>query len=118
MIRFWIVGILIFAQGMCFANSINLFNDSPYQLKATIYDANGMMLGEFVLNERDATEWSDDQNFGTESADASQSPYSVNWFCINGGSYGMCTNVASGSVVTAQSCGGAQECPQEQQEQE
>ena len=103
-------------QGVCFANSVNLFNDSSYQLKATIYDASGTMLGEFVLNPRDATEWSDDENFGAESTYASQTPYTVNWYCMSGGAYGVCNNVAAGSIVTAQSCGGTQECPQQQSE--
>jgi hypothetical protein len=103
-------------QGMCFANSVNLFNDSMYTLKAVIYDANGTLMGEFILNARDAAEWSDQQMyFGTESQYAYQTPYSVNWMCMGGGAYGSCTNVAAGSVVTAQSCGGVQQCqPQPQ----
>lgn len=109
----------LFGVGQCLANSVSLVNDSPYTLTAIIYDANGEMLGEFVLNPRDATLWSDDyENFGTESADASQIPYTVNWMCMNGGSYGSCQNVAAGAVVTAQSCGGDQECSQQQQEME
>ncbi len=109
----------LFGASLCFANSVSLVNDSPYILTATIYDANGQLLGEFVLNPRDAAQWSDDyENFGTESADASQIPYTVNWTCANGGSYGSCQNVAAGAVVTAQSCGGDQECPQQQQEME
>jgi hypothetical protein len=117
--KLFLVFMFILAAGVCFANSVSLMNDSPYTLKATIYDANGELLGEFTLNPRDASVWSDDyQNFGTESGDASQIPYSVNWTCMNGGSYGTCQNVAAGSVVTAQSCGGAQECPQQQQQLE
>ena len=116
-----IVAVLMFilAVSAGYANSVSLVNDSPYTLKATIYDANGQMLGEFVLNPNDATLWSDDyQNWGTESSDASQIPYSVNWTCMGGRAYGNCQNVAAGSVVTAQSCGGAQECPQQQQQLE
>jgi hypothetical protein len=116
--EFWgiLAAVVIFFHGMAFANSINLFNDSTYTLKATIYDANGILLGEFILNPRDATEWSDDQmNFGTESQYASQTPYTVNWMCMAGGPYGSCNNVAAGSLVTAQSCGGVQQCQQQQQ---
>jgi hypothetical protein len=102
-----------FLQGVCFANSVNLFNDSIYTLTATLYDANSTVMGEFILNPRDATEWSDEEgDFGTSSQYAYQTPYSVNWTCMAGGAYGSCTNVASGSVVTAQSCGGVQECQQ------
>jgi hypothetical protein len=104
----------IFFQGMGFANSVSLFNDSTSTLKAVIYDANDTLLGEFILNPRDAADWSDDQmDFGVESQYASQTPYSVNWMCMNGGSYGSCENVAAGSIVTAQSCGGVQQCQQQ-----
>jgi hypothetical protein len=100
---------------MSWANSVTLMNDSTYTLRASIYDATGALLGEFVLNPNDATLWSDDyENFGTVSSDAPQVPYSVNWFCMNGSPYGTCEDVAAGSVVTAQSCGGTQECQQQQ----
>ena len=109
-----ILGIIctfITIQSTCLGNSINLFNDSIYTLKATIYDATGTLLGEFTLNPRDASMWSDDQmNSGTENQYASQTPYTVNWSCMQGGSYGSCTNVAAGALVTAQSCGGVQQC--------
>jgi hypothetical protein len=101
---------------MSWANSVTLMNNSTYILKANIYDANGTLLGEFVINPNDATLWSDNYaNWGTESAYASQVPYSVNWSCMSGNSYGVCNNVAAGSVVTAQSCGGTQECQQQQE---
>jgi hypothetical protein len=107
--------ILVLAQGVCVANSVTLMNDTGYTLNATIHDANGTLLGEFVLNPRDAMDWSDDdQNFGTESNYASQVPYTVNWSCMSGNPYGTCNNVAAGAVVTAQSCGGAQQCQQQQ----
>jgi len=109
--------VFMLACGITWANSVTLMNDSTYTLQASIYDANGTLLGEFVLNPRDATLWSDDdENFGTESNYASQIPYTVNWFCMNGSPYGVCNDVAAGSVVTAQSCGGVQECQQQQQQ--
>ena len=116
--NFWgyIAAAFLCVQAVSWANSVSLFNDTQYMLKATIYDANGNLLGEFVLNPRDASDWSDnDMNFGTESQYAAQVPYTVNWNCMSGGAYGTCNNVAAGSVVTAQSCGGNQECQQQQQ---
>ena len=112
------VVVFVFAQVMSWANSVTLLNNSPYRLQATIYDATGALLGQFTINSQDATLWSDnDENFGTENQYASQIPYTVNWYCMSGGSYGTCSNVAAGSTVTAQSCGGNQECPQQQLEQ-
>jgi hypothetical protein len=109
------IAFFIFAQVASWANSVTLMNDSDYMLKANLYDANGTLLGEFVLNPREATQWSDDYlNFGTESYYASELPYSVNWSCMNGSAFGSCNDVAAGAVVTAQSCGGAQQCQQQQ----
>ena len=114
--KFWITLItaVLFVQTAAWTNSVNLLNDSPYMLKVTIYDANGSLLGDFTMNPRDVTQWSDDWNAGEENQYASQIPYTVTWYCMGGGNYGTCDNVASGSTVTAQSCGGTQECPQQQ----
>ena len=105
----WMLSFLLLT-GSVFADSINLFNDSQYTLKASIIDANGTMMGEFILNPRDASEWSNDQNFSAEQSSVSQSPYVVNWMCTSGNGYSSCNNVAAGSTVTAQGCGGAQQC--------
>lgn len=94
------------------ADSINLFNDSSYTLKAVIYDFNGLLMGEFILNPRDASQWSNnEQTFGTADNTPSQPPYTVDWICMTGGaSYGSCDYVAAGATVTAQGCGGPQQC--------
>ena|ERR1700719_2428464 len=113
--RFLFALLFLVASSISWANSVTLMNNSTYTLRASIYDATGTLLGEFVLNPNDATLWSDDEyNWGTENSDAPQVPYSVNWMCMNGSPYGTCEDVAAGSVVTSQSCGGAQECQQQQ----
>jgi hypothetical protein len=109
--------IFILICGVGWANSVTLMNNSTYTLKATIYDAKGALLGEFVLNPNDATLWTDDYEYwGTENQYAPQIPYTVKWMCMNGSAYGTCDNVAAGTTVTAQSCGGDQECQQQQQQ--
>lgn len=107
----WLCCLLFTACHLC-ADSINLLNDSPYILKAMIYDSNGVLMGEFILNPSDASEWNNnDQNFGTTDNNPSQPPYTVNWFCTTGGgAYGSCDYVAAGATVTAQGCGGSQQC--------
>lgn len=111
----FIVVLFFVGSAAAWANSVTLLNNTPYTLKAMIYGADGTLLGEFILNPQDATQWSDNyQNFGPGNQSSSLVPYTVNWYCMAGGSYGSCTNVAAGSTVTAQSCGGAQECPQQQ----
>lgn len=114
--RTFFIAICIALQIAGWTNSVALFNDSQYTLRAVIYDANGTLLGEFILNPRDAADWSDeDMDFGSEPQYASQTPYTVNWTCMGGNPYGTCTDVGAGSTVTAQSCGGAQECQQQMQ---
>jgi len=94
------------------ADSINLFNDSSYTLKAVVYDANGTLMGEFVLNPRDAAEWNNNsQEAGADGNYQVTAPYTVDWLCTQGAEYGSCNYVAAGATVTAQSCGGTQQCP-------
>ena len=115
---FWgiFAAVVVAFHAVSFANSVDLYNDSIYTLKATIYDANGSLLGEFILNPRDASQWSDNQlNFGSENSAFSQTPYTVNWTCMGGSPSGMCCDVAAGALVTALSCGGIQQCQQQQQ---
>lgn len=96
-------------QGWC--DSISLLNNSKYTLSATIFDANGNVGGEYVLGPRDAWDWSDDYDqFGMESPLPFTSPYTVKWYCTRGTLYGVCENVGSGDLVSAQDCGGDQEC--------
>lgn len=105
----WMVALL--GCKSAFSDTINLFNDSSVPLRAVIFGADGTELGEFVLNPRNASQWSNNwMNLDNDQNNASLIPYTVNWYCIGGGAYGVCSNVASGSLVTAQSCGGAQEC--------
>lgn len=111
----YLIVVLLCVQCLCFANSVNFFNDSQYTLQATLYDANDTVMGQFILNPRDASVWSDDDNFGSEMQYNYQTPYSVNWTCMGGSPYGTCTNVAAGTLVTAQGCGGAQQCQQQQE---
>lgn len=110
------LGAIVVWHCSVFANSVNLFNDSPMTLRAVIMGADGSELGEFVLNPRDATQWSDDEDLGVVSSDASQVPYTVYWYCMGGAAYGVCEDVSAGAVVTAQSCGGNQECPSSNEE--
>lgn len=98
-------------QWQIHAESLNLFNDSQYTLRAVINASDGTVLGEFVMNSRDGAQWSTDyMNLGTDIPSASMVPYTVNWFCMGGNSYGVCDDVAPGTLVTAQACGGPQEC--------
>jgi hypothetical protein len=110
-------GYLLIALHLCvfggaFANSVNLFNNTDYKLKATILAADGTVLEEVVLDSRDASTWADDfYQFGYNPS-SSMTPYTVQWYCMKGQPFGVCTDVAAGSIVLAQNCSGLQECPE------
>lgn len=100
------------ALSSAWANSVNLFNNTDYKLRAVVLAADGTVLDEVILNSRDASTWADDfYQFGYNPASAN-TPYTVNWYCMNGQPFAACTDVSAGSVVLAQNCTGAQECPE------
>ncbi|MDN3507273.1 MAG: hypothetical protein P0S96_08615 [Simkaniaceae bacterium] len=106
---------------LCFGalahGSLRLHNDSPYKLRAVIRAADGTYLGEMVILPEHFNTWSESypsfgpggQNYG-EQPSRSQTPYTVQWSCLDGGEYGICTNVASGAAVLAGSCDGPKYC--------
>ena len=107
----WVILAFFCVQSPCFAESLNLFNDSKYTLRAVINAADGTVLGEYVMNSRDGAQWSTDyMNLGSDLPSASMVPYVVNWYCMGGATFGVCNDVAPGTLVTALSAGGAQEC--------
>ena len=95
-----------------FCNSVNLFNNTDFKLKAVLIAADGTILDEVFLDSRDASTWADDfYQFGS-SPSSSRTPYVVNWYCMGGQPFGTCTDVSAGSIVLAQNCNGEQSCPQ------
>src|SRR5690348_9109665 len=87
-------------------NTLTLLNDSPYSLKAVIYDANGILLSEVTLDRGNTMQWSDNvDQFDTATipTPSSASPYVVNWYCMGGASYGICTDIPPGAMVNSQS---------------
>ncbi len=104
----------IFAASALWANSVTLFNDSIFSLKASLYAYDGRLLGQYVLAPRDSAEWNNEYTgIGTPNYNESETPYTVNWYCLSGAPFSTCTDVAAGSVVTAQGCSGPKECPEQ-----
>ena len=111
--RFFVI-LSLSVQLNLFCNSVNLFNNTGYKLKAVIFSADGIFLDEVILDSRDASTWADDfYQFGS-SPSSVKTPYTVNWYCMGGKSFGVCTDVSPGSVVLAQNCSGLKECDQEE----
>ncbi len=96
-----------------FGGTIRLYNDSPYKLRAVIRGADGGYYGELAMDPQGYSSWTDaNSQFGIYDKQRQQSvtPYTVIWYCLDGGDYSICTNVATGATVTAQGCEGAREC--------
>ena len=97
-----------------FADSIYLYNDSPFELQAIVQAANGKVIGQQSFQPGDQVNWSTDSdktqldiNYGDHG---SYTPYTVIWKCQYGGFFSMCSEVAGGSNVTAMGCQGPHYC--------
>ncbi len=98
---------------------VHLINDSPYTLRAVIQGYDGTYLGEMILQPQHLGDWSDSYGTmgrygpGTAQSNTTRIPYTVLWYCLEsteGDEYSICTGVATGSTVTAQSCQGRRMC--------
>lgn len=107
---FFLIFLLI---GSLHAGTIRLYNDSPYQLRVVVRGSDGGYLGETVMAPQHYYSWTDaNTQFGIYDRQKPESvtPYTVMWYCMDGGDYSVCTSVANGATVAAMSCVGAREC--------
>lgn len=104
--------VLLFVHAAAFANSLRLFNDSPFTLSATILAADGTTLGQFTIKPQNGAMWSDqwEQEGAVNNSNISQTPYTVIWYCPSGSEYGICPNQSPGDYVTAGSASGNKAC--------
>ena len=115
---FVVLGIIFFPFFL-HAGTVRLVNNSPYDLRAVIRGSDGSILGELVVKSQKETVWTDTYgNYGTYGgANAnlnenyrSKTPYTVLWYCLDGGNYAVCDTVSTGGLVMAQSCIGPRMC--------
>jgi hypothetical protein len=96
------------------AESVRLFNDSAYDLRAVIRGADNSFLGEMIIRSQNSTTWYN--TYGPYESRTpvqkirSQTPYKVVWYCLNGEQFSMCDTVATGGVAVALSCLGPRTC--------
>ncbi len=113
-LKIFFIALCLSVQLSGFCNSVSLFNNTDYKLKAVIFSADDVVLDEVILDSRDASTWADDfYQFGS-SQSGSRTPYTVNWYCMGGKSFGVCTDVSAGSIVLAQNCSGSNECSEDE----
>lgn len=113
----WTLFLLCVTSSSLFAGSLRLYNDSPYKLRVVIRAADGTYLGEMIILPEHFMTWSSDYpSFGPSGSRSelnptrSQTPYTVLWYCMDGGEYGISTNVAAGASVSAESSDGNRIC--------
>src|SRR5262245_10281854 len=96
-----------------FSGTVRLYNDSPYKLRVVVRGYDGSYLWELLMLPQNFSTWSDsERKFGvfgkgnpySMGPSMAQIPYTVMWYCMDGGDYSVCTNVFTGSTVTAQTC--------------
>lgn len=92
---------------------LQLLNDSSSYLYVRIFGADGSLLTETSMAPQAFNIYSDQNLSPSQNPTASQTPYTVHWYCqSNGVDYSICTGVGDGALVTAESCNGARQCPQ------
>jgi len=116
--------ILFFSITICylFSDEIKLYNDSPFELIATVQAATGQVLAQKTLAPDEQSIWNSEQKSTDLEIEyrstGSYTPYTVIWRCSYQGFYSVCVNVASGAMVAANSCPGAKFCQPKPEEKE
>lgn len=111
--------LVLFTATTAFAGSIRLKNNSNEKLRVIVDSVDGAHLGEVLIDSQQTLTWTDTYGYKTnnrgakkslQQADSSITPYTVSWYCMSGGPYSVCTDVAVGSLVMADSCDGLRAC--------
>jgi len=109
----------LFSAASAFAGSIRLKNNSDQRLRVIVDSASGMSLGEVIIDSGQSLTWTDTYGNRTNNrgartplqyGDASNTPYTVSWYCMSGEPYSVCTDVAVGSLIMSDSCDGLKAC--------
>lgn len=114
----WLLKTVFFLlfMGQAWGGAVRLLNDTAYKLRAVIRAADGTYLGEVIVMPQRTMQWNDYWG-GIGYYNNSQTPYTVIWFCVDGGDFSVCNNVPSGGTVTAFSCDGTRQCRPQQKKQ-
>jgi hypothetical protein len=93
----------------CFlhASTVRVINDSPFPLGVTVLSATGAVMGRETLQPTQQYGW---ETFDVSVDKQSQTPYTVVFYCQNGGIFGTVANVTTGSMVMASTATGSRYC--------
>ncbi len=107
--------LFLFIPGsLLFADAIKLFNDTPFELTAIVQSADGKVVAQKNFAPNEQSVWSSDQKstewISSYNSSSSYTPYTIIWRCSYEGYYSVCTDIAAGAMVTANSCPGSKYC--------
>lgn len=122
--------LLFIMSSSCFA-SLYLYNDTSFALKAQVIGANGVVVGEKLLDAQKLVYLEDqigssdpvskDVDAKFQNYSNSITPYKVYWYCAEGTGelFAVCQGVATGATVMASGCSGPCYCksPKEDKKQ-
>ena len=106
--------------------SVFLHNNAGFRLKAVVIGANGVKMGEKVL-EAEQTGYVEDylgqsdptgqQQTPEGNSSISVTPYTVFWYCDQGALYSTCVQVGAGALAAPNQGQGPMYCPSPKQEE-
>ncbi|HAZ15700.1 MAG: hypothetical protein A2Y28_03825 [Chlamydiae bacterium GWC2_50_10] len=99
---------LFFATNAAFAGSVRLVNDTPFLLTADILSADDTLLGKKEVKPQETLIWEGSWSGSTHS----ETPYTVAWFCKEGGKeFSVSYSVGEGAAAMASLGEGPKLCP-------
>lgn len=101
---------ILFFATILHANSMHLYNDSPYFLNASILSADGAQLDSVPMQPRQRRTW---YRQNIINSNTSLTPFTVVWTCRNGTDFGVSYQVNVGGVATPLSSTGPRYCKPE-----
>lgn len=100
-------GLLLCCMTIASANSMHLYNDSPFFLNASILSADGAQLDSVPMNPQQRKTW---VRRNVVNSPTSLTPFTVVWSCRNGANFGVSYQVNAGGVATPLSSTGTRYC--------
>lgn len=95
------------ATSVLSAVSIEVYNDSPYQLHAKIYSAEDKELSDLIVNSGHSIKWQDSYY---DAQDYTKGPFYVVFTCPNGDYFGKSGKVSQNGRIHAMGARGPKKC--------
>jgi len=87
---------------LCFSASLRLMNDSAFKLTAVILGADGTNLATVNLRPQETYQWFMNTDVFSSLNYQIITPYTVIWYCQEGGEFGVQGNIEQAATISAQ----------------